>query len=609
MAKPVLKNLNYGAIGNRRSGALVSDKGSIEWCCLPEFNSPSVFAKILDEEKGGEFAFIVDDGYSTSQKYINNTNILLTTFKKGKDIFEVLDFMPVYPTDDGDFYNPPDLIRYIRPVRGHPEMRVLYHPKLNYARETTKTVKEKEYIKSFTTNGKYESIYLYSNVDRDKILNSRPVEITEEKFFVVSYNQKIINQTPRRIYLHYNRTKVYWMNWVEKIIGLKDYYNEQIIRSALVLSLLSFSKSGAIIAALTTSIPELPGGVRNWDYRFCWIRDAGMMIQVLNMLGHAGEAKKFLSYLLELITQKDQRLQIMYGIRREKELTEEELPHLSGYMNSRPVRIGNEAYKQQQNDIYGVLLDVLYQNISLFHVALDETEDFWTIVRSLVRHVEAEWEIPDNGIWELRGEARHFTFSKIMCWVAVDRGIKIAEMIGKNDYIIEWSKLREKIKNDILEKAWNDDAGAFTQSYGSPDLDASNLLMETYGFIDARDPRFISTVKNTYKELSRNGLMFRYKNKDDFGYPESSFTICNFWMAKALYITGEKEAAVDLFNRVLRYANHVMLFSEDIDFETGYLLGNFPQGYSHLALIDTALAMSEGTSAEGQLKRLLTAST
>jgi GH15 family glucan-1,4-alpha-glucosidase len=290
----------------------------------------------------------------------------------------------------------------------------------------------------------------------------------------------------------------------------------------------------------------------------------------------------------------------MYGINKEKKLTEETLNHLSGYKNSKPVRIGNAAYIQKQNDIYGILVDVIYQQFGLFETSLENSESLWTVTRSIVRIVEQNWHKPDKGIWEIRTEERHFTFSKVLCWVAIDRAVKIAKIIRMDEYILAWEQLAQTIKDDIYTHAWNDKEQAFTQSYGSNDLDAANLLMEPYGFIDAKHEKYIKTVKATQQHLVTDGLMYRYKNKDDFGFPSSSFTICNFWLINSLAAIGERKEAKKMFDTLLTYSNHVGLFSEDIDFKTKRLLGNFPQAYSHLALIESAINLSKGHITEDE---------
>jgi len=595
-----MNNLDYGIIGNCQSAALISKQGSLDWCCLPNFDSYSVFAKILDADIGGSFEIMVSDDYKISQKYIHKTNILVTEFNNGKDVFEFIDFMPRYKNEDGSFYAPSDIVRYVNLISGTPKFRIKYDPKLEYAIGRTDIEVKTNFIKSITNEEKYDTLYLYSNLNLDDIINSKEIVLKNNAYFLISYHEKILKQSLERCYLKLQRTRVYWMNWCENTTSYK-HYNDQILRSALVLKLLSYEKSGAVLAAATTSLPETIGEVRNWDYRFCWIRDASMVIKVISDLGHKGSAQRFLQFIIDIIPDKDEKIQIMYGINGERKLTEKTLDHLSGYKGSKPVRIGNAAYHQKQNDIYGILMNVIYQQFVKFDCDLDNSENLWTISKSIVHIVNVNWEKPDKGIWEFRTEERHFTFSKLLCWVAVDRAIKIGELINKTDNREKWIILRDKIYNDIYENAWSEEVQAYTQSYGSTDLDASTLLMESYGFIEANDPRFISTVRATEKELCNDGLMYRYKNKDDFGLPSSSFTICSFWFINSLYKIGEKEKAKRLFDQLLSYSNHLGLFSEDIDFKTKRLLGNFPQAYSHLALIETATNFSGGITKEEEL--------
>ncbi|TYP71666.1 glycoside hydrolase family 15 protein [Aquimarina intermedia] len=599
-----MNNLDYGIIGNCKSAALISKYGSLDWCCLPNFDSYSVFAKILDEKIGGSFSIEVGDDYTISQKYIHKTNILVTEFSNGTDVFECIDFMPRYKNEDGSFYAPPDVIRYIKLISGTPKFTPHYHPKLEYALGVTEFEVADEYIKSINNEDKYDTLYLYSNFNLQGVHDSQEIELREHGYFVISYHEKILTQSLERCYLKLQRTRVYWLNWSENTTEYK-YYNDQILRSALVLKLLSYDKSGAVLAAATTSLPETIGEVRNWDYRFCWIRDASMVIKVVSNLGHKRLAQRFLQFIIDIIPDKDEKIQIMYGINGEKDLTEKTLDHLSGYQNSKPVRIGNAAYHQKQNDIYGILMDVIYQQFAEFECDLDNSEGLWTICKSIVHIVNVNWEKADKGIWEFRTEERHFTFSKLLCWVAIDRAIKIGKLINKPKTNPRWVALRDRIYEDIYENAWNEDIQAYTQSYGTSDLDASTLLMESYGFITANDPRFISTVKATERELCNNGLMYRYKNKDDFGLPSSSFTICSFWFINSLYKIGEKEKSKRLFDQLLSYSNHLGLFSEDIDFDSKRLLGNFPQAYSHLALIETAANFSGGLTKEEEVMDII----
>jgi GH15 family glucan-1,4-alpha-glucosidase len=596
-----MNSLDYGIIGNGRSGALVSANGSIDWLCLPQFNSPSVFAKILDENIGGFFDITPLHGIKTDQKYLKNTNILCTRFTCSDGVFEVFDFMPRYKADGLlEHYYPPDLIRFFKHIEGRPQFTINYSPRLEYAKFPTTSDVEEDCIKSYTTEGDYDSIYLYTEFDKQAVLDGTPITLEADNSCLVSYHQKLLQQTTERIYLKLQRTKVYWLNWIQRTTSY-NLYKDEINRSALALKLLSFDKSGAVLAALTTSLPETIGEVRNWDYRFCWIRDASMVVKTMKQLGHNSISRRYLKFIIDIMPDKDEKMQIMYGIDGEKNLTEYELDHFAGYKGSSPVRVGNAAYMQKQNDIYGILLDVIYQNFKIHETSLMYSEELWTIVRNVVKIVERNWQLPDKGIWEMRNENKHFTFSKVLCWTAIDRALRIAALLNQKKYISGWLALRKQIHDDIMEKAWSEEKQAFTQAYNSEDLDSSVLLMESYGFIHGMDPKYISTVDAIQKELEYKGLMFRYKNKDDFGTPKSAFTICSFWLINALIKIGRKEEAQKKFDQLLSYSNHLGLFSEDIDFDSKQLLGNFPQAYSHLALIETAINLSEGEKTDEEM--------
>ena len=595
-------NLNYGIIGNCRSAALISETGAIDWCCLPRFDSASAFGRLLDQDIGGTFEVRVDAQYRIFQEYEKNTNILKTRFDSGSDCFELLDFMPRFKEHASKYHNPPDIIRYFRNVSGTPRFTLHYAPALKYAAVPTRTFIDRDFIKSVTESGEYDSLYLYSSFDYEKILNEDEIELAKDGFVLLSYNQKLLHQTVELQHLKLAKTTAYWLNWAYELPRYARY-QEHIVRSALTLKLLSYDKTGAILAAATTSLPETIGEVRNWDYRFCWIRDASMVVKIMTQLGHLEMVERFVRFVIDIIPEKNEKIQIMYGIDRQKELTEYTLDHLQGYASSSPVRVGNAAYMQKQNDIYGVLMDVIWQHFQLFENALDNSEDLWTITRSIVKIVAANWRKPDKGIWEIRTEDRHFTFSKVLCWVAVDRAIQVAETIRRKAYLEAWRRLADDIRNDIFENAWNEERQSFTQHYGSDDQDAANLLMEPYGFIDASDDKYRKTVIAVEEALCRDGLMYRYKNQDDFGLPSSSFTICTFWLIKALTAIGERKRAEEMFEKLLSYSNHLGLFSEDIDFDTKRLLGNFPQAYSHLALIETAIHLSHGQLTEDEKVR------
>ena len=586
-----MTNLNYGVIGNCRGAALVSEKGSIDWCCMPDFDSPSVFAKLLDSDKGGFCEICTDGSYSVTQEYMRNTNILRTIYKSDGDAFEVVDFMPRYKISDYDYFTPSEIHRYIRLLSGKPSFRIIYDPKLNYAREDVRHIDEEDYLISYSVENPTDCIYLYSSLNLKDITSQNDIELTGDEFMLISYNQKLITIDIDRVYLEYVRTKVYWLNWTNRS---KRYnlYNNLIVRSLLVLKIMTYDPTGAVLAALTTSIPETIGEVRNWDYRFCWLRDASMSIDTLLKMGHYNAAQRYLTFIKNILKTKHDTFQIMYGIRGERDLSETGLPHLDGYENSKPVRIGNAAYTQRQNDVFGYMLNVIYQYYKYFPRSLDEIEDMWEIVRNIARTVSTHWEKPDQGIWEIRNEEKHFVSSKIMSWVAMDRAANIALLLNKKAYAASWTDIANDIKDDVMKSGWKENLKTFTQTYCNNYLDASLLLMAEYGFIDYHDDKFRNTVIAVKNALLHKGLMYRYTNEDDFGTPSSAFTICTFWLVQALYNTGMTEEAKNIFEDLISCSNHVGLFSEDVDFDTRRLLGNFPQAYSHLALINTATLFS-----------------
>lgn len=589
----MMKNLDYGIIGNCRTAALVSKTGSIDWFCLPDFDAPSIFAKLLDDEAGGSFHFEVSDAYTVTQKYHGHTNMLLTQFESSENGFIVFDFMPRYQTEEDRFYMPPEIHRYIRVTKGRPVVRVIYDPKMNYARGRVHHEIVGGYIRTYSEDYPEEKVYLYTSFDPQAVIDRKEIELKGDQFFLLSYNQKLVHVDINRVLLDYERTKVYWLNFVNRS---RDYlqYNDMIKRSLLVLKLLSYQHSGAMLAAVTTSLPESIGENRNWDYRFCWLRDASMSIDTLLFMKQRAAAERFIGFIKHILkSSRNETIQIMYGIRGERELKEEELLHLSGYENSRPVRIGNAAYYQEQNDSIGYLLDVIYKYYLYFPGTLDEVEEVWEIIKNLVRSVLISWRKPDRSIWEFRTKKMHFVFSKVMSWVAIDRASLIAELLQRDFYADLWRREAAEIKADIFEKGWNEQLQCFTQAYDNTDYDSSLLLMQFYKFIEPDDERYVKTVHAIKANLFHEGLMYRYKSEDDFGLPTSSFTICTFWLIEALYKIGQEDEAREIFENMISYSNHLGLYSEDLDFKSKRQLGNFPQAYSHLAFINTAVLFSE----------------
>ncbi len=591
---------HLGMIGNGRTCALIDAIGEIVFCCLPDFDSGTVFASILDGEKGGKFGVTMTDGQVTGQAYERHTNVLVTTFEGEDGAFEMIDFMPRYsmagrPGARNDVG--PDIVRKLRLLRGAPRIKVRYDPRLEYGNGETMLVREPERIKATTEwpgehGPVYESIYLWTDMDALSVLDGAEMVLDADRFLFLSYHDKVQTPDGDLVELMLQRTRAYWMLWTART-HLPVQYREMVIRSALVLKMLQFRPTGALLAAATTSLPETIGEERNWDYRFCWLRDGSMTVAVLRRIGHPAMAAEFIDWMLRTVPTKDDSLQIMYGLRGEKQLTERTLAHFSGYQNSKPVRVGNAAYNQEQHDIYGVVMDVIYQDLTLRQRAPEALDRIWTRVRSIVRTVSSAWTQPDRGIWEIRGEKRHFVFSKVLCWVAIDRAIRIAELIGKDQWAAEHRPLRDEMHEDICKRGWNEEKCAFVQSYGVTDMDASSLLLAEYGFLDPGDPRFVATVERLQQELCVDGLMFRYRNQDDFGEPQSAFTVCSFWLVKALASIKRRVEARNLLESLIKAANGHGLYGEDLDFKTRRHLGNFPQAYSHLALIDCALELSK----------------
>ena len=586
-----MKNYDYGIIGNCSSAALISKDCSLDWLCLPYFDSPSLFARILDERNGGFFKISGVDTLEVNQQYILHTAILKTVFKTKDGEFEVNDYMPRFSNSRQGFYCPSEIHRNLRVISGSPRIKIGFDPKPNYAYGGADCVIKEDYIKIMSKKGHYNSFYLYSDIEFEKIVKSEEILLDKYSFFLLSYHEKLEKIDNDKIYIEYEKTKSYWLDWVQKTKYPKKYKKE-VLRSAVTLKLLMFQRTGAVVAAPTTSLPEIIGKDRNWDYRYCWIRDSAMIIDLYVRIGHMESADGFINFILDKMQLKHEDIAVMYGINGEEKLDEYTLEHLEGYKGSKPVRIGNAAYLQKQNDLYGELIETIFTYFVINRrSSFQVNEEIWTMVRSLVNRVQDTWREKDSGIWERREALQHYAHSKMMNWVALDRAVKIAKFVGKDRYVVGWSKLAEEIKEDILQNAWNEKLNAFTMYYGSDIYDASNLLMLHYGFLSPHHPKMINTVKEYYKHLVKDNFTFRYIAEDEFGEPENSFLVCNFWMINSLYLVGEEQKAREMFESVLKCANHLNLYSEDVEISTGRLTGNFPQGYSHLAFIQTALLL------------------
>jgi GH15 family glucan-1,4-alpha-glucosidase len=577
--------LDHGAIGNGRVLALVGPDTSIDWLCLPRFDSPSIFARLLDEQRGGSFAFEPMDPISNSMAYLRNTNVLRTEVVTTQGRYEVIDFAPRLPTGLS-VDAPPEIHRLVRPLEGTPRLRVRFDPRPDYARATPVIVPEGQGIE---VCGGGIRAYLRTNVPPPYLERGQVIRVDRPLFFVLSAGRATTYDSSAAVTNALEVTVKGWRAWA-RTTALPSFAQEAVLRSALCLKLHAYNDTGAIIAAATTSIPEAVGTERTWDYRYCWLRDAAFVVEALRRLSHLGEGEAFVRFLRDVADAGP--LQPLYGIGGERELVEERLDHLAGFEGTRPVRVGNAAYTQVQTDLMGEMvlcLETLLTDPRVVH----EDPTIMGMIEQLVDEAIAKYEVQDTGLWEYRTMPRHYTFSKAMCWVAANRGAELAAVYGKPDRAAAWGAWAQVQRERILTEAYSESLGYFTQALGGRHADASNLLLPTLGLLDARDPRFVSTVRAYERLLVDRGLMLRYRHDDDFGETTSAFTICSFWWVEALAMMGEVDEARDRFQQILAYANPLGLFSEDVDPSNGRLLGNFPQAYTHVGLIHAAITIGE----------------
>ena len=584
---------DYGIIGNMFSAALVGIDGSIDWCCLPRFDSPSIFAAILDDDKGGKFHIKPQIPFESRQAYIPNTNVLQTTFKTEAGTVTVTDFMPCYWTSRHRLKQLHEIHRQVACTDGKMALEIVFDPKFNYARGNTSISISKNGI---AAAGGTETIALSSVIpfvlDGDKAISRFTIQRSQKVQFILRYNSSELR--PVDTYHSADklkRTIAYWQQKAESTT-FSGPWQEAILRSYLALHLMVYSRTGAIIAAPTTSLPEQIGGERNWDYRFAWLRDASLTLNAFSHLGHIDEALGFFNWLVTICGKCGPRTQILYDIDFRDPLKEQELNHLNGYRGSRPVRIGNNASQQLQLDVFGEVIETAHSYLNMGGYISRHT---WELLESFINAACDTWHLPDSGIWEFRSGSYHFVYSKLMCWVAVERGIKIAQQLGYKENIKRWRQEARKIRDDILAKGWNPQRQAFTQHYDTQALDASNLLISLYGFLPVSDKRMASTIEQTIEDLSSNGLLRRYRTDqtdDGLSGSEGAFLWCSFWLVRNWIRMGRLEDAITLYQKLLGYSNHLGLFSEMADPVTGEALGNFPQALTHLAVIVAGLELT-----------------
>ena len=592
---------NYGIIGNMYTTALVGRNGSIDWFCFPNHDSPSVFASLLDEHKGGHFKItsLVEDA-TLKQFYWPETNVLVTRFLASCGVGDIIDFMPVEKAtqERGHHW----LVRQVRGIRCRMTFRMECYPAFNYARDehqTTVTANGACFVSSGLSLGLLTDMPLKK--DERGVWAEFTLEAGQTAVFVfreIDSNSNCVPLHQEEAIALFADTVAYWRWWLSQCT-YRGRWREIVERSALVLKLLTYEPTGAIVAAPTCGLPETIGGERNWDYRYTWLRDAAFTLYGLLRIGFTEEAAQFMSWLEARCHQMNPNgaLQIMYSIEGKHELTEEILDHLEGYQGSSPVRIGNGAYDQLQLDIYGELMDSVY----LYNkYGAPISYDLWTYLRRLLNWVCDNWQRPDEGIWETRGGQKHFVYSKLMCWVALDRGLRLADKRSFPADREKWIQVRDRIYEEVMAKGWSQARRAFVQHYGCHTLDASTLIMSLVFFMSPNDPRMLKTLDSIMRSpekggLLSNSLVYRYNaedSSDGLSGREGTFNLCTFWLVEALTRAGRADSerlaeARIMFEEMLSYTNHLGLYAEETG-ASGEALGNFPQAFTHLSLISAA---------------------
>ncbi len=580
---------NYALIGDLETAALVDTNGSIDWLCWPDFSSPACFAALLGTEENGCWKICPTGGeWTSSRRYRDHTAILETTFEQSSGAVRLVDFMPPRGRHS-------DVVRIVEGVRGSVKLRMELALRFDFGRTVPWVTAIPDGVRAIA--GPALAV-LHASVpvhgENLKTVAEFTVRKGQRAWFTLTHGASY-EPDPKQIDYKraLNDSLRIWREWSRRL-KYKGKYREAVERSLITLKAMTFRPTGGIVAAVTTSLPESIGGTRNWDYRYCWLRDTTFTLLALMNAGYFDEATAWQDWLLRALAGSPDQVQIMYGLRGERSLVESKIDWLEGYENSRPVRIGNAASQQVQLDIYGEMLD------SFFHAQQSmrsHSEDDFRVLVLLLEHLETIWRNPDHGIWEIRGEPRHFTYSKMMAWVAFDRAVLLAEHHHYGAPVVKWKALRAEIHAQICANAFDRKKNSFTQAYGTDQLDASLLLMPVVGFLPGRDPRVKGTVEAIERELMPDGLVERYNTKKvDDGLPpgEGMFLACSFWMVSALRAIGRTRDARKLFEKLLRLRNDLGLLSEEYDIEHRRMVGNFPQAFSHIALISAAFFLETG---------------
>ena len=587
-----MNGLDVGLIGNCSIGALIDQQAAVVWCCLPRFDGDPVFHALLSRDghkaRNGIFVIELTDLVSSEQSYLPNTAILRTVLNGASGSIEVIDFAPRFKWRDRAF-RPQMLVRRIRPLSGTPRIRIRVRPQFNYGATEPAVTFGSNHIRFVSGE---TALRLTTDAPIDYVRAETVFNLDGPLNLILGPDETLSDGACETAQMYEARTHDYWRAWTHRLALPLDW-QEAVIRAAITLKLSSYEPTGAIIAAMTTSIPEAPNSQRNWDYRFCWLRDALFVVRALNSLAAVRTMENYFGWIMNVVSNSNGgHIQPVYGIGLEDRLTERVVETLEGFKGHGPVRIGNQAHEHFQHDTYGNL--VLGASQAFFDTRLFMRAGYQDFER-LERVGEKAFELydqPDAGIWELRSRARVHTSSSTMCWAACDRLAKIALQLGLTERARFWSERAAVIRKCVLENAWSEKRQAFVESFGGNTMDASVLLMGDVGLVDSKDPRFVSTVKEMERTLARGPFMMRYEEPDDFGAPETAFNICAFWRIDALARMGRKEEARELFGELLSARTSLGLMSEDTDFKTGAPWGNFPQTYSMVGIINGAMRLS-----------------
>jgi len=581
---------NYGLIGNCSYIAMVDTDANIGWLCWPKFDSSFLFGGLLDKEKGGEFSIRpATDNYTSIQYYQENTNILVTEFTCEDGSFKVVDFAPRFFQYER-YYKPLLLCRRVVPLEGTPRVRVVCRPVGEYGDVTPEVLFGSSHIRYI---GLERQVRLTTNIALNYVAEEKVFILNEPKHLALTWGIPLEAELESTLDNFYTKTRKYWRKWVMRT-STGQFHQEAVIRSALVLKLHQYQDTGAIIAATTTSLPESPGSTRNWDYRYCWIRDTHYTLKALNSLGHFTELQQYAHYIenIAINLADDERFQPLYSITGESKLVEK-IMELDGYLGEKPVRVGNQAYEHIQNDVYGQVLVSLLPLFVDIRLVEENRRDLLPMLMRILKQVEATMYEPDAGLWEFRNKAQQHSYTFLFHWAGANAALKIAEMF--RDF--EMKELAEKLIKEAteqLEKCFDGERGVYTQAIETKNLDASLLQLITMNYLDPSSEKAQQHVKVLEGELkTKEGLFYRYKHADDFGEPETTFLICAFWYVETLACIGRVDEAKEIFERLMTYRNHLGLLSEDVDAKTGSQWGNFPQAYSHVGLVNAAFAISK----------------